>query len=81
MVKYFVVFVIFVICGCTDADRAALKSFGNSGEVMCYSGGVLIYGGKSTGKIQATSQSDGWEFQDAKTKKFIRVSGDCVIAN
>lgn len=66
---------------CTDTYLAGLASFGSEGHVQCYSGGKLIYEGDSTGKLQTVSQSDGWEFRDKKTCKFVRVSGDCVIIN
>ena len=70
-----------VLWGCTDADRAGLWSYGEAGDVTCYSGGRAVYTGRSTGKIQSTQQSDGWEFKDAATGKFVRVSGDCVVTN
>ena len=67
--------------GCTDASRSSLGSYGDPAEVKCYSGGVMIYNGKSTGKVASTSQSDGWEFRDAASHRFVRVSGDCVVVN
>lgn len=70
-----------LLAGCTDATKANFGSLGTPGDVKCYSGGRIIYEGKSTGKIQTVSKSDGWEFKDAKTGKFVRVSGDCLIEN
>jgi len=72
-------FVFFV--GCTDATRSSIGSYGEAADVKCYSGGVLIYDGSSTGKVATTQHSDGWEFKDAKTGKFVRVSGDCLVEN
>jgi len=69
------------LAGCTDTNMAVLRSLGDEGTISCYSGGVLIYEGASTGKVQNISGSDGWEFKDKKTGKLIRVSGDCVITN
>ncbi len=70
-----------LISSCTDSQKANFNSLGNQGEITCYSGGKEIYKGVSTGKIATVSNSDGWEFKDSKTGKFIRVSGDCVITN
>lgn len=70
-----------LIASCTDTDRASINAYGNPGIISCYSGGKLIFEGSSTGVIQTVSHSDGWEFKDSKTGKFIRVSGDCVIQN
>jgi hypothetical protein len=70
-----------MLIGCTDAEFANLTTLGDSGHVKCYSGGEVIYEGDSTGKIATTSQSDGWEFKEAATGKFVRVSGTCVIKN
>lgn len=67
--------------GCTDADMSGLETYGKAGHVKCFSGGQAIYDGMSTGKIQTVQHSDGWEFRDAATGKFIRVSGSCVIEN
>jgi hypothetical protein len=69
------------ILACTDTDRASIVAFGSPGHIQCYSGGALIYEGDSTGRIQTVTNSDGWEFQEAKTGKFVRVSGACVIKN
>ena len=56
-------------------------TLGSSGHITCYSGGKVIYEGYSTGKISSEHQSDGWFFQDIKTGKLIRVSGDCLVEN
>jgi hypothetical protein len=80
----FVFLTVIVLCSlnaCTDAERARLGSFGSPGEITCYSGGKVIYSGRSTGKINTVENSDGWQFKDAETNKFVRVSGDCVINN
>lgn len=74
------VFLIF-ITSCTNTDLASMSAFGRPGEIECFSGGVSIFKGKSTGRIQTVESSDGWEFEEDGTGKFIRVSGDCVIKN
>jgi hypothetical protein len=72
---------ISFLAGCTDAERASWVALGDPGTITCYSGGQVIYEGKSTGKILTESQSDGWLLQDAATGRLVRVSGDCVIRN
>jgi hypothetical protein len=73
-------FVSFI--GCTDAEFSQLTALGSGGNIKCYSGGVLIYEGKATGKISTESQSDGWYFkEDSKDGDLIRTNADCVIRN
>lgn len=73
--------VISLLYSCTDTDRASFGAYGTPGHIQCYSGGKLIYEGDSSGRIQTVQNSDGWEFKEAETGKFIRVSGDCLIKN
>lgn len=70
-----------ILSGCSDAQVASFGAMGSQGHIRCFSGTLQIYDGWSTGKIATVSQSDGWEFKDAKTSKFVRVSGSCVIEN
>ena len=72
---------ICLLTACTDTDRASWNAKEKTNQNTCYSGGKLIYEGDSTGVIQTVDHSDGWEFKDAKTGKFIRTSGQCVITN
>lgn len=84
---YFILMIVFIVgtvlvmTGCTDTDRASILAYGSSGHITCYSGNNVIFDGIPTGRIQTVKHSDGWEFKDAKTNKFIRVSGPCVIQN
>jgi hypothetical protein len=73
--------IILLVIGCTDAKRSQLFSYGDPAEIICYSGGQVIYKGHSSGKVLTEEQSDGWFFKDAETGQLIRVSGDCVIRN
>ena len=70
-----------LLTGCTDTFKASMGAYGNPGRITCYSGGIVIYDGRSTGRIETVANSDGWEFKDAATGHFIRVSGPCVIEN
>lgn len=67
------------LLGCTDAELSRWGALGDAAHVQCYSGGVLIYDGVSTGKVANSEGSDGYEFRDAKDQKLKQVSGDCVL--
>lgn len=73
--------VILSFIACSDAEFAKYKALGDPGDITCYSGGQIIYDGKSTGVILSEEQSDGWLLMDARTNRLVRVSGDCVIRN
>lgn len=79
MKKWAVLF--FLLSSCTNAECAQVSSLGAPGHVRCYSGGTLIYEGTSTGKILTEEHSDGWYFEDVKTRRLVRVSADCIIEN
>lgn len=79
--KAIVILVLATTSACTDAEVASFGALGDPGRIKCYSGGQLIYEGVSTGRISTVHQSDGWEFKDRKTGRFVRVSGDCLIEN
>ena len=78
--KYMILAFIF-LAGCTNADIAQIGAYGSPADIKCFSGGTIIYQGKSTGKVSTEKQSDGWYFQDAATGKLVRISGSCVIVN
>ena len=65
--------------GCTDAERAKLSGFGSAHSVKCYSGGIVIYEGTASGKVQSEAKSDGYYFNDKETGKLMEVAGNCVI--
>lgn len=67
------------LLGCTDSDMTAVISKDLPGDIKCYSGNQLIYGGGSSGAIKRVA--DVWEFKDSTTGKFIRVTGSCVVVN
>lgn len=70
---------LLVVCSCTDAKMAKLSNLGSSAEIKCYSGGNIIYHGKSTGKVSSEERSDGYYFRDKETGGLKEVSGDCII--
>lgn len=71
--------VMIFVAGCTEASREKMFSLGGSRHIICYSGGVKIYEGHSSGKISSEETSDGYYFKDKETGKLIEVSGDCVM--
>lgn len=76
--------IILIVLGlssisCTDARMSKLMSYGDSRSIECYSGGKMIYKGRSTGKITSEAQSDGYFFREQGTGKLLEVSGNCVI--
>lgn len=81
MKKWILGTMMFFGISCTDAMCGSITAYGDAAHIKCWSGGKLIYEGDSTGRIATTDGSDGWEFKDSKTGKFIRVSGQCVIEN
>lgn len=79
MKKVLGLLVLLSLTGCSNANMAAMSAWGKVHKVTCYSGGVLIYQGETTGKIENEQGSDGYYFQDDKTHLFVTVSGNCVI--
>lgn len=69
------------LAGCTDTNIASLSAYGKKAHIICYSADEIILDTVSTGRIQSVDHSDGWEFEDSKDGKFVRVSGPCVIRN
>ncbi|QZI85603.1 hypothetical protein CPT_Suzuki_030 [Stenotrophomonas phage Suzuki] len=68
------------LAACTDTTRAKLGAYGEEATIKCYSGGQLIYEGRSTGRVQKEeSGADGYAFKDAATGKLKEVSGDCNV--
>lgn len=68
-----------MMVGCTDAEMGKLVALGNRAHIKCYSGGVLIYDGESSGKVQSESSSDGYYFVPKGNSMPIEISGDCKI--
>jgi len=67
------------LMGCTEAEMAKIGALGNAAKIKCYSGGVVIYEGRSTGKVSSEANSDGYFFRDADDQRLKEVSGNCVI--
>lgn len=74
-----VILAILGLYGCTDATWSKFSQLGSPQSIKCYSGGVVIYEGESTGKVQSEHQSDGYYWEDAKTHKIVEVSANCIF--
>jgi hypothetical protein len=64
---------LLALSACDAIDKKLSESY----DVTCYSADTIIYHGYAEGRIA----QDGpvWYFKEAKTGKFIRVSGNCLI--
>lgn len=72
--------VLFLTSSCTDAAfDSYIGKLNDPAEITCYSGGELIYSGKSTGAVKNAHQSDGYQFREFETNRFLEVSGDCIV--
>ena len=76
--RFIIVLLIFILVGC-DAYIGKFKNLGNNAGIKCWSGGLLIFEGRSSGKVLSEKNSDGYFFKDVKDNKFKEVSGNCVI--
>ena len=70
--------VVFALAGCTDADQAALFSYGSKTSVECWSGGQKIFTDESTGKV--TIDKSGIYYKSAKTGNLVHTYADCIIS-
>ncbi len=74
---------LMISTGCsswrTGLSRSTADWSNRSAEISCYSGGQLIYSGKTEGKVLSESNSDGYNFIAAEDGKLKEVSGDCII--
>ena len=69
---------ILLLVGCTDADQAALFSYGSKTKVECWSGGQKIFNDESTGKV--TIDQSGIYYKSVKTGNLVHTYADCIIS-
>ena len=67
-----------LLAGCTDADQAALFSYGSKTKVECWSGGQKIFNDESTGKV--TIAQSGIYYKSVKTGNLVHTYADCIIS-
>jgi hypothetical protein len=78
-VKYILLILsALVLTSCSDADQGSFNALGKNRNVKCYSGGVLIYEGSTTGKIENEENSDGYYFTDT-TGNYIEINANCIF--
>ena len=67
------------LTACTDAERSALGTYGNTSLVQCYSGGEMIFEDTSTGALLITSAGVG--FRCTTTGRYINTYADCIVTD
>lgn len=79
MKKKIIIGFCLLLSGCKGADLAQFESLGSRHKITCYSAGVIIYKGESTGNISNEAHSDGIYWKDAKTGLLIESTVPCLI--
>lgn len=72
------VLLMSTVVSCSDASKGRLFSIGEGRNIKCYSGGVLIYEGKTTGMVQNETNSDGYYFTDTNGE-YIEINAECIF--
>lgn len=70
------------LTGCTSTlqnkiERNVINYSNRSAQILCYSGGQLIYQGKSIGKVTDDEDSDGFFWRDKEG--FVEMNADCIF--
>jgi hypothetical protein len=68
-----------LLCGCSNANKAAMSAWGKKHRVTLYSGGKQIGQWTTSGKIENEHRSDGYYFRDNLSGKIVMVNGDVII--
>lgn len=68
---------MIALSGCTDATFDSVMSYGDSADIVCYSGGQKIFEAKSTGKVMALD--GGWAFRST-TGEYVQTFADCFVS-
>ncbi len=64
---------LLALSACDAIDKKLSESY----DITCYSADMLMYHGYSEGRV--VQHETTWYFTEAKTGKYIRVSGNCLI--
>lgn len=70
---------LLINSGCSNSKIAAASAWGKRHRVTLFSGGKEVGQWITSGKIENEHQSNGYYFQDDKTKKVILINGDVII--
>jgi len=83
MKKLFIISIVALsfLTSCRDSTLAQYSALGEKQLVELYSGGKLVRTWVSTGKVATEKNSDGYYFEDSKSGKLVRVSGEVVITS
>ena len=76
--KLYLCIAVLVFTGCTDGVLGKFKSYGSGAKVRCWSGGMIIYDGQSTGKVSSEANSDGYYFVEKSSGQTLEISADCI---
>lgn len=73
--------IISLLCltACKDSTRAQFSSLGKRHKVTLYSGGKMVGEWVSTGNVSNQERSDGYYFEDEKSRRLVEISGTVVI--
>ena len=75
----FIIVAAIALSGCKDATQAQFSGLGKPHIIKQFSGGVIVGEWESTGSISNETKSDGWYFEDAKTRKLVELTGTVQI--
>ena len=79
MKKLLSIFTLLFLTNCTDAFwDSNIGKLGKRAKIKCYSGVKLIFEGESTGSVKNATNSDGYQFREKGTNRFLEVSGKFV---
>jgi uncharacterized lipoprotein YehR (DUF1307 family) len=79
-IRLFAVCAVLALAGCTDTERAKFGSYGESGHIVCYSGGQKVVDDWSTGRVQKEdSGADGYAWKSQADSLLHESNADCVV--
>ena len=81
MKKIILITTLALFLGCRDSALAQYEALGKPSKIQLLNcDGTITHSWISTGKVATEPNSDGYYFNDAKTNKLVRVSGNVVIS-
>lgn len=75
--KYILIAAIIALSACTDAEWDKTTRLGAAQEIICYSGGNVVFTDTSTGMPTETTNGIGYRSQN--TGKYVQVYLDCLV--
>lgn len=71
-------FICLFMCACTDAEWERSTALASEAHITCYSGGVAVYDGHSTGKVEWL-EGGGAYWKDKETGRLVETFADCIF--